>query len=53
MKFSHEYRDESEAGERENALRACGYAAWRKHKADGTWEVFWVTATQPSLPKAR
>ncbi len=41
MKFSHEFRSEEQAREREAALRASGYHAWRTRKADGSWEVFW------------
>jgi hypothetical protein len=44
MKLSREYSSEEQAGDREALLRASGYQAWRKHKADGTWEVFWWVA---------
>ena len=42
MKFSHEYATESQARTRELALQAQGYAAWSKHKADDTWQVYWM-----------
>ena len=42
MKFSREFDNEDQARAREQALKASGYAAWRTHKADGTWQVFWM-----------
>jgi len=42
MKFSREYRSEDQAREREAALQASGYSAWRTQKADGSWTVFWL-----------
>lgn len=42
MKLSREFIDEQQARARELALQAMGYRAWRKHKADGSWEVFWL-----------
>jgi hypothetical protein len=42
MKFSHEFASEEQALARENLLRNQGYSAWRNHKADGTWQVYWM-----------
>ncbi len=42
MKFSRELSNEQQADARELALRGMGYLAWRTHKADGTWQVFWM-----------
>ena len=41
MKLSREFRDEQQAQAQELALQAMGYLAWRNHKRDGTWHVFW------------
>jgi len=42
MKFSHEFSTEERARTREEALKASGLVSWCTHKADGTWQVFWL-----------
>ncbi len=42
MKFTREFGSEAQAQARESALKAAGYSAWKNHKADGTWQVFWL-----------
>jgi hypothetical protein len=42
MKLSREFTDERQAQAQEVALLAMGYRAWRNHKLDGTWQVFWL-----------
>jgi hypothetical protein len=49
MKLSRDFNNEREAEARELILRAAGYQAWRKHVADGRWEVFWVLPPQQVL----
>ena len=48
MKFSREFNDEQQAEAREQTLRAGGYQAWRKHSADGHWQVIWLVPTGTS-----
>ena len=42
MKLSREFKNEQQAEERERALGAAGYQAWRKQAPDGHWQVFWL-----------
>ncbi len=42
MKLSREFDDEQKAQQRELALQAMGYRAWRNRKPDGRWQVFWL-----------
>lgn len=51
MKFSREFNDEQQAEAREQTLRAGGYQAWRKHSADGHWQVIWLVPT--GIPAAQ
>jgi hypothetical protein len=41
MKLSSQFEDERQARQREIALQAAGYRAWRNRAADGLWHVFW------------
>jgi hypothetical protein len=42
MKFSSEYANEQQAQARQTALQGLGYSAWRTHKPDDTWQVYWM-----------
>ena len=49
MKLSREFHDEQQAVARESLLRSEGYQAWKKHAADGTWQVVWLAEVQATI----